>query len=82
LPAREWPLARRTRECGRSVDTIPIDATLPFSVPEEDGDAVSTLTAAYTANESAEDLQDMLLQAAGLEKSQPPRFVRLPRICA
>jgi hypothetical protein len=37
---------------------------------------------AYTANESAEDLQDMLMQVAGLEKSQLPRFVRLPRICA
>ena len=58
---------------GRSVDTIPIGATLPFSVAEDEGEAreaVRTLTATYIANKVQNIRDDTLMQAAGLDESE------------
>jgi 5,10-methylenetetrahydromethanopterin reductase len=58
---------------GRSVDAIPIGATLPFSVAEDEGEAreaVRTLTATYIANKVQNIRNDTLMQAAGLDESE------------
>jgi 5,10-methylenetetrahydromethanopterin reductase len=58
---------------GRSVDAIPVGATLPFSVAEDEGEAreaVRTLTATYIANKVQNIRNDTLMQAAGLDESE------------
>jgi 5,10-methylenetetrahydromethanopterin reductase len=65
-------MAAEAAKSGRSVDTIPIGATLPFSVAEDEAearDAIRTLTAIYIANKLENIRNDTLMQAAGLEES-------------
>jgi hypothetical protein len=66
---------------GSSVDTISIGATLPFSVAEDEGHAVPTLTRPISPT-TCRTFARYAEAGSGLEESQPPRFLRLPRICA
>jgi 5,10-methylenetetrahydromethanopterin reductase len=70
--ARERMAAGAARS-GRSADAIPIGATLPFSVAEDEGearDALRPVTAAYIANKLQNIRDDTLMRAAGLDEAE------------
>lgn len=61
------------KRAGRSVDDIPVGATLPFSVAEngdEARDAIRKLTAVYIANKIQNIRNDVILSSAGLTESE------------
>ncbi|TFH49327.1 MAG: LLM class flavin-dependent oxidoreductase [Lysobacterales bacterium] len=66
-------IAVGANRAGRSVDDIPIGATLPFSVAE-DGcaarDAIRRLTAVYVANKIQNIRNDIILSSAGVTEKE------------
>lgn len=64
---------------GRSVNDIPLGATLPFSVHEDSRtarDAIRRLTAVYIANKVQNIRNDTLMQAAGLGAAEAEPIAR------
>jgi alkanesulfonate monooxygenase SsuD/methylene tetrahydromethanopterin reductase-like flavin-dependent oxidoreductase (luciferase family) len=70
--ARERIAAGATK-AGRSIDTIRLGATLPFSVAEDESearDAIRVTTAVYIANKLQNIRNDALMNAAGLTEDE------------
>jgi 5,10-methylenetetrahydromethanopterin reductase len=66
-------IAAGAAKAGRSADAIPIGATLPFSVAEDEAaarDAIRPTTAAYIANKLHNIRDDTLMNAAGLTEQE------------
>lgn len=66
-------IAAGAAKAGRSADAIPIGATLPFSVAEDEAearDAIRPTTAAYITNKVQNIRDDTLMGAAGLTEEE------------
>jgi 5,10-methylenetetrahydromethanopterin reductase len=66
-------IEKGAKRAGRSINDIPVGATLPFSVAEDGDaarDAIRKLTAVYIANKIQNIRNDVILSSAGLTESE------------